>query len=147
MAIKSKKYLLTIFWALIVIFILIVAYFIIPASLVSKQKLFPFAAVLGFLFFILGIVLVFLTIKQKIKGKLRIFLILTGVSAICPFVFSILHNLFYALAMISSDITLLKYLMEILHAGFFIIAIFVSPLMFLVCAIGTIILFKKNNKK
>ncbi len=143
-----KKYKLpTIFWLLVVIFIVIVSYFIIPSSESIKRALFPIIAILGFIFLLLGITLIFLTIKRKIKGKLKIFLLLTGIAAICPLVFSILHNLFYALGIIGKNIIIIKYVMEFLHIASFIIALVVSPVGFLVGAIGSIVLFIKNKKK
>ena len=74
---KETYTLKTIFWLLVVIFILIVSYFIIPSSESIKRAMFPITAVLGFVFLLLGIALIFLTIKQKIKGKSKLFLILT----------------------------------------------------------------------
>lgn len=139
---KQNKTLKAVLSALVVIFILLVSYFFVAQD---KQTLFPFVAVLGLIFLLLGIALIVLTIKQKIKGKLKIFLMLTGISAICPFVFSILHNLFYALAVITSNIIWLKYLFEFLHAASFIIALLISPIVFLVGVIGSILLFIKKK--
>ena len=109
------------------------------------RAIFPIIAVLGFIFLLLGITLIFLTIKQKIKGKLKIFLILMGVSAISPLVFSILHNFFYALGIIGENIFIIKNIMEILHVASFIIALLISPIGFLVGAIGVIVLFIRKG--
>ena len=72
-------------------------------------------------------------------------LMLAGISIISFFVFTILHNLFYGLAIITDNIFLIKKLMEILHVGFFLISIFICPLGLLVGVIGSIILFVKNK--
>ena len=48
----------------------------------------------------------------------------------------ILHNGFYALGMITSHITPLSYLMEVLHGIFFFIAIPLAPAGFIVGAVG-----------
>lgn len=141
---KNLGILKLVFWLLVGIFIVLVGYFAVPFSEDTNRAFFLIVAVLGFIFLLLGIALIFLTIKQKIKGKLKTFLILTGVSAICPLVFSILHNFFYALGMISSHIPVLKYLMEFLHVAAFLIAIPISPIGFLIGAIGSIVLFTKK---
>ncbi len=110
-----------------------------------ERLLFPLVAVLGLIFLLLGIALIFLTIKQKIKGKLKIFLMLMGASAISPLVFSILHNFFYALGIIGENIFIIKYTMEILHVASFLIALIVSPIGFLVGATGSIVLFMRKG--
>jgi len=142
---NQKKTLVSVFCTLVATFILIVTFFAVPESM--NRALFPLVAVLGIIFLLLGIILIVLTLKQKTKGKLKIFLILTGVSAICPLIFSILHNLFYALAIITSHIILLKYLMEFLHIASFLIALIVSPIGFLVGIVGSTVLFVKKRKK
>jgi len=142
---KNLKKIKLVFWSLIVSFILLVSYFIISSELDTFRLIFPILAILGFIFLLLGITLIFLTIKQKIKGKLKIFLILTGVSAISPFVFSILHNFFYALAIIGENITIIKSIMEFLHVSSFLISIIASPIGFIVGAIGVIVLFTRKG--
>lgn len=146
---KPKKILKIVFWSLIGIFIALVSYFAFLSffSEYIERLLFIIAAVLGFIFLLLGITLIFLTIKQKIKGKLKIFLILMGISAISPLVFSILHNVFYALGIIGENITVIKYLMEFLHVASFIIAMVISPIGFLVGAVGSMVLFVKKGRK
>jgi len=142
---KNQKKLKVVFWLLLGIFIVLVSYFAIPFPDHIIRTTFLIVGVLGLIFLLLGITLIFLTIKQKIKGKLKIFLILVGVSAISPLVFSILHNLFYALAIIGKNIPIIKYIMEILHVASFIIALVVSPIGFLVGAIGVIVLFIRKK--
>ena len=84
---------------------------------------------------------------KKISKNLKKFLILTGASLAGFFVSVILHNVFYGLAIIANDITVLRYLMEILHALFFIIAIFICPIGFLIGAVASAVLFCKKQKK
>ena len=127
-------------WLLMIIFIVLLGCFI--AANLDKRGLFPLIAILGLALLLLGIVLIVLTKRQKIKGRLKIFLLLTGISVIGPLFFSILHNLFYALAIVSSNIPWLEALMEFLHAAFFIISLIISPIGFLVGAIGSIILLR-----
>jgi len=132
------------FYALIGIFLVILSMFFIPAVGESMRGpllfLSPFA-----IFSLLGAALIFLTIKGKVKGKLKKFLILTGASAAGLFVGILLHNFLYALAIITSHIIILKYIFEFLHVTFFIIATLVCPLGFLVGAVGSIVLFIKKR--
>ncbi len=132
-----------ILYLLIAVFILILAYFLIPFSQSLKRFLFPVVAVLGLLFLILGVVLIVITIKAKIKGKLKVFLILTGISAIVPLPAAILHNVVYGLMIVLFG--------EGVWAGggdeafFFILALLVAPILFLISAIGSLILRKKKK--
>jgi hypothetical protein len=100
----------------------------------------------GVILVILGSILIGLTLVQKVEGKLKKFLILTGASAAGFFVFALLHNIFYALEQVSGHITILSYLMKAFEVIFFLIAIFACPIGFLVRAIGTIAMFNKKRK-
>lgn len=141
-----KSLLPTVFCSLIGVFIITMCMIFVPAIQESAKGpvffLSPF-----FLFFLLGAVLLFLTVKSKIKGKHRKLLILTGVSATSFFVGILLHNFLYAMAIVASQIIILKYIFEFLHAVFFILAVIVCPLGFLIGAIGSAILFIKKRKK
>ena len=139
-----KKSLKLTFWALVVVFLLIISEFFIPAIRELFRGSFLFLLPLA-VFSLLGIVLLFLTLKQKVEGVLKWFLILTGASAGGFFIFVFLHNAFYALNMITSHIIMLNYLTEILHVAFFIIAVLICPLGFLIGLLGSIVLF--INKK
>ena len=140
---KTKRHslsLLATFWALVGVFAVIAGEFLIPAvrGLFEGCLLFllPFIV-----FSLLGMVLIFLTLKEKVEGKLKKFLILTGVSSAGFFISILLHNVFYALGVITGDIAVLSYLMEIIHTAFFIIAIFVCPLGFLIGVLGSVVQF------
>lgn len=138
------KFITLTFWALIGVFLLIAGQFFIPVI----RELFKgsFIFLLPFIVFsLLGIVLTFLTLKQKVEGTLKKFLILTGVSATGFFVFVFLHNMFYGLGVITNQISILNFMTEIFHIAFFIIAIFVCPLGFVIGAIGSIIIFIKSG--
>ncbi len=129
-----------IFWALVGNFVLIMGQFFIPGVgelfMGSLLFLLPFA-----IFSLLGGALIFLTLKKKVKGKQKKFLILTGASAAGFFVSVLLHNFLYALAIITSQIALLSQLMEILHVIFFIIGIIVCPIGFLVGVVASLPFF------
>ena len=141
----KKSLIPTTFYALIGVFLVIVSVFFIPAvgELIEGSLLFlsPFL-----IFSLLGAALIFLTIKGKVKGKLKKFLILTGISAAGFFVSILLHNFLYALAIVTSHIIILKYIFEFLHATFFIIAMLVCPLGFLIGVVGSTVLFIKKKK-
>ncbi len=140
-----KKSLIITFWVLIGSFLFVIGQFFIPAvTELFRGSLFfllPFV-----IFSLLGGLLIFLTLKEKIEEKLKKLLILTGASAAGFFVFVLLHNVFYALGVIASSIAILRYLMEILHVTFFLIAIFICPLGFLIGAIGSIIVLVKRKR-
>ena len=140
----SGKFLPATFWALVGMFIIILCQFFVPAfeAVLVGSKLFlvPFIV-----FSLLGGTLLFLTLKKKMEKKLKIFLILTGASAAGFVVFAVLHNVFYALEIVTSNIIALSYSMEILHVIFFLLAIPVCPIGFLVGATGTIVLGVKQS--
>jgi hypothetical protein len=131
------------FWLLFIVGIFLILQFSVFNELLSGPIfLLPIA-----IFFILGGLLTYFTFKEKIKGKLKKFFLLTGISALGFFACIILHNFFYALAEISGGIIILPYLMEFLHAAFFLIGIIVCPLGYLVGLIGSFVLILKGGKK
>lgn len=128
------------FWLLVIVGIFLILQFTVFTDLISGPMfLLPIA-----IFFILGGILTYFTFKEKVKGKLRIFYLLTGLSAFGFFACTILHNFFYALGILSENVPVLPYLMEILHVVFFLIGVIVCPLGFLVGLIGSLILIKKK---
>ena len=100
---------------------------------------FPAFAVIG----VLGVALLVLTIKAKVRGMLNKFLLLTGASAVGLPVFAVLHNLVFAL--------FIKLFGESFWGAagdepvFFILATMVCPIAFLVGVVGTIVLAVKNK--
>jgi hypothetical protein len=143
---KPSFLLAVIFWALLGVFVFMIGQFFIPPvrELFMGSELFlvPFIV-----FCLLGLVLIFLTVRGKKTGLLKKFLLLTGISAAGFFVSVFLHNAFYALAIVTDQIIVLSYLMEILNVAFFLIGIFVCPLGFLTGVVGSIFLFIKERKK
>lgn len=135
----------TVFSLLVGTFAFIIGLFFIPVvGEIFKGPLFllPFIV-----FFLLGLILVFLTLKKKRKGKLEKLLLLTGVSASGVFIGILLHNLLYALGMIVDNVIFLKYLVEALHVIFFFLAILVCPIGFLIGMVGSSVLFIKKKRK
>jgi len=142
---KTRKAMYVVFYVLIIMMIVLISEFFIPVIrefFIGSLFLLP-----PIIFFLLGVALMFLIWKGKLKkGMLKKFLILTGASSTGFFVGIFLHNMFYALNIITSHIIVLKYLTEALHVGFFIIAIIVCPIGFLVGMVGSIVLLIKKKR-
>ena len=138
-----------IFWALIAVFIVLIVFILIlPAvrdeTFIRGSVLLWFMAIFGTAFFLLGVALIFLTVKAKVRGMSKKFLLITGASAVGLPVFAVLHNLVYALLILwfgedfwgaSGD-----------EPVFFILAVIVCPIGFLVGAVGSIVLNIKNKR-
>ena len=142
---SQKENTLTItFYLLVAVFVLAISIIFIPAfrGFISGT----FMIISGVILVILGSVLIGLTLVQKVEGKLKKILILTGASAAGFFVFAILHNIFYGLEQITGHIAILSYLMKVFEVIFFLIAIFVCPIGFLIGIIGAMIMFNKKRK-
>ena len=132
-------------WLLLVVFVFVLSQLFIP----PVRNIFrgSFLFLLPFIIFSsCGAILVFITLKNKVKGNLKKFLLLTGFSASGIFVGILLHNFFYALGVITEHIFGLYHLFELLHVVFFIIATIICPVGFLIGTIGTIILFHKESR-
>jgi hypothetical protein len=137
-----------IFWAMIVVFIVLVLNILTPDAIFEpafRRSLFIWVLFAGgAVFFLLGAALIFLILKEKVAGKAKRFLILTGASAVGLPVFAVLHNLVYALF-------IMWFGEDFWGAGgdepvFFILAVIVCPIAFLVGVVGTIVLAIKNKR-
>jgi hypothetical protein len=84
-------------------------------------------------FILLGVALLFLTVKTKVGGILKKFLLLTGASAVGLPVFVLLHNV-------------ISGLFDIEEPVFFVMATLVCPIGFLVGAVGSVVLAIKNKQ-
>jgi hypothetical protein len=140
----------SIFWALVGVFVVIAGtIFIVPPTLGRMVMSSFFSALFGgtlALFGLgvlgLGITLLVLTVRAKLRGMLKKFFLLTGASAVGLPVFVVLHNAVYGL--------FIYFFGEgFWGAGgdepvFFILATIVCPLGFLTGAIGSIVLFVKK---
>lgn len=141
---QKENTLTIIFYLLVAVFILAISIIFIPAFRGFLSG--TFMIISGVILVILGSVLIGLTLVQKVEGKLKKFLMLTGASATGFFVFVLLHNIFYALEQVTNHITILSYLMKAFEVIFFLIAIFACPIGFLIGVIGTIVMFNKKRK-
>lgn len=138
-----------VFWALVGLFLVIVGVMTTREVLPVTRTWFIytfFSAAAAFL--VLGLVLLFLAVKAKVERALRLFLILTGASAAGFLVSAVLHNVVYGLFILwfgedfwggsngGGD-----------EAFFFIIAIFVCPLVFLVGVVGSIVMLIRSRRR
>jgi len=140
-------YVKKIFYVLMGIFVLLVSYFLAWFPHETKRALFPFVAILAAIFFVLGGILIFLTLKLKIEKKLKVFLILTGASAVGFLVCVILHNFFYGLFIFLFGAGFLDKIGFGDEHFFFLLAILVCPIVFLIGAVGSMLmLIRKRNK-
>lgn len=134
---KNRSIIKKVLISLIIIFILILTFFLLQSFDIN---LFPIAAVLGALFLILGIYLTILSKKET--GRLKTYLMITGLSASTPLLSVILHNLFYGLGIAFPN---LSTFFEILHVGFFLLALIVAPVLFLIGIIASMVqIYKKK---
>ena len=109
----KRRLIKTNLWLLVVAFCLMLAMFFVPV--VQELLSGPFILVVLAILFSLGLTLIVLALKTKVDKKTKKFLVLTGVSAAGILAFSVLHNFFYALGIITAHIKLLKYFFEFLH--------------------------------
>jgi hypothetical protein len=132
------KLIWSVFWALVGVFVIVVSMIFIPpvsGLLFGEEN----PTLLGFIFVIsagviitgLGVTLLVLTAKAKAERRLKVFLLLAEASFVGLPVFGILHNAVSALLNTEEPV-------------FFIIAIIVCPIGFLVGAIGSIVLTIKR---
>ena len=130
-----------IFWALVGVFVVILCFFFIP-GIPGFRGFLWLLIISGSIFLLLGVALIVLTVREKVEGKLKAFFLLTGASAAGFFVSFLLHNAVYAL--------FIHFFGEGFWNGgdepfFFIMAVFVCPLGFLVGAIGSIVLRVRSS--
>ena len=130
------KLIRSIFWVLVGVFAIEMG--IIISGAANTYTLFGGMGIL----FSLGVALLVLTIRTRVKGKLKGFLLLTGVAPVAMVIFAVLHNLVYALAI------------SAFGAGFwnggdepffFIMAIIICPVAFLTGAVGSVVLAIKTK--
>ncbi len=135
-----------IFWALVGVFIVIACVFSIPAFRDLLMG-FPFIIISGSIFLLLGVALIVLTVREKVGGTLKKLFLLTGASSAGFFVSILLHNFIYGLFIhfLGADFW------DRIGLGdepvFFIIAVFVCPLGFLVGVVGSIWLWSVLEPK
>ena len=148
---KNKTPLKNILYSLIIIYIILFAYIMFVFPLLNSYSSLHFLRSILFLplMVILGTALIVqgirLTLRARKKsGILKVFLLITGLSAIAPMPFTILHNLFYGLAETFEN---LKSIFEVLHGTSFIISVLIAPVLFIIGIVGSIIILKRMTGK
>ena len=136
----------SIFWALVGVFIVIAGVFFIPAVRELLMGLL-FLIISGAVFFLLGVALIVLTVKEKLAGMLKKFFLLTGASAAGFFVSVFLHNAIYGLFIYWFGADFWDRIGLGDEPFFFVMAIVVCPLGFLVGAVGSIVLTVRKNRQ
>jgi hypothetical protein len=133
----KRRLIWAIFWAFVGVLVIAVSmFFILRDSLVGEEN----PTVTGYVFFVsvgviltgLGVTLLVLTAKAKMRIGLKKFLLLTEASFVGFPVFVILHNAVSAL-------------LNTEEAVFFTLATILCPLGFLVGAVGSIVLATRNR--
>lgn len=128
---KPNTAILSLFWALLAIFIILLG-FIVALNLTSSLReygKFIFPVVLS-IFLLLSLALLIMALREKIEKKLKIFLILTGASALGT----------------AAGILLENFLTGTLGEGiFFVIGVIIAPLGFLAGMIGSIVCLTKRS--
>ena len=104
-----------------------------------------FLASSGVVLFLLGVTLIFLTVKEKAGGMLRTFLILTGAAAAAIPVSFILHNAVYAIFIHWFGVDFWDRVGLGNEPFFFSIAILVCPAAFGVGLVGSIFLAMRRS--
>ncbi len=129
----KEKLIGSIFWALVGVFVIVISMIAIPRPLWPLG--FPPAIFLSAIavFVLLGAALIVVTVREKVEGILKKFLLLTGASAVGLPISILLHNAVSRLFNTEEPV-------------FFIMAIFVCPIGFLVGAVGSIVLAIKNRQ-
>jgi peptidoglycan/LPS O-acetylase OafA/YrhL len=122
-----------VFWAQVAVFVVVALVIFVPALNQQSARIAPYGFIfLMAVFFLLGAVSLFLTLKTKVTGKIKKYLLLTGACPVGLPVFAGLHNL-------------ISGLLDTEEPVFFIVATVLCPLGFLVGAVGGITLAIKNR--
>ena len=139
----------SIFWALVGVFVVIASIFFIAAFIPAfRGSIFLwFITTSGAVFFLLGVALIFFTVKEKVGGTLKKFLLLTGASAAGVFVSVLLHNAIYGLFIHFFGADFWDRIGPGDEPVFFIMAIFVCPAAFIVGTVGSIVLAVKKSRR
>ena len=141
----NGKLIRAVFWGLVGAFIVIISLFIIPAArelLMGDVFLMASGAVL----LLLGAALIYLALKEQMPGMLKKLLVLTGVCAAGIPISVFLHNAIYGIFIYFFDAGFWERIGIEDEPFFFILAIVVCPLGFLVGTIGSIVHLARSTR-
>ena len=139
--ILSSKFL---FNALITLSILVILGMLFPDTGLMPG---PYVFILWILHFAAGIGLIITTYKEKISGKRKFFLLLSGFSSAGFLLGVVLHNLLYALGTITENLVIVNKIINFFEIAFFLAATIICPVGFIVGMVGTLIILKKSQSK
>ncbi len=134
-----------VFIALVAVFLATVGVDALPAF--RRYVGLPFLLISGAALFLLGVTLIFLTLKQRVAGMLKKFLVLTGACSAGLFVSFVLHNLIYGLFIRWFGADFWDRIGVSDEPFFFIMAVFVCPIGFLFGTVGSAIMLIKKRRK
>lgn len=136
----------TLFFTLIALFIILFASF--SLQITDIEISFSIIAILAFIASLLGILLIVFTLHLKEDKKHKFFFILTGASIIGIPIFAILHNLVYGLFIYFFGADFWN---RTASGGdeafFFILALLVCPICFIIGAVGSVVVLLKDKKR
>ncbi|MBC8275356.1 MAG: hypothetical protein H8E40_10370 [Chloroflexi bacterium] len=151
----TNKFILPVFWALFgvfVVFAIVMQVLMGPPvrQLINESLGVDFAPSLFFIFgsffFLLGLALIILTARAKLNKIFKSFLLLTGSSAVGVFVSILLHGVIYGLFILLFGEGFWDRIGIPDEPFFFMMAIFVCPLAYLVGTVGSIVLIIRRRK-
>ncbi len=150
----TNKFVLPVFWALFGVFIVFVIVMQLGPpmrQLINESQGVDFVPSLffisGSLFFLLGLALLILAVKAEIDRAFKKFLILTGAAAVGIFASMLLHNLVYGAFILWFGEGFWERIGLEEEPFFFMMAIFVCPLAYLVGTVGSIVLIIRRRKQ
>jgi len=139
---KAPRSLVIVFWAMVAAFVALILTVLFPDALTFFRPL--FLSLMG-LCFLLGLALLVLAARWQARNLLWTFWILAGASVAGAALGSVLHNAFYALGIVTDQWPALSTAMEVLEVGFFVLAVLVCPVAFLVGTVGAIVLIVRRR--
>ena len=139
--ILSSKFL---FNALMILSILVMLNMFIPDI---GRMTGPYVFILWILHFAAGVGLIITTYKEKISGKRKFYLLLSGFSSAGFLLGVVLHNLLYALGTITENLVILNKIINFFEVAFFLAATIICPVGFIVGMVATLIILKKSQSE
>ena len=130
------------FYALMILSILVMLDMFVPS--ISRMVV-PYTFVLWIPHFFAGVGLIITTYKEKISGKRKFYLLLSGFSSAGFLLGVVLHNLLYALGTITENLGILNKIINFFEVAFFLVATLICPVGFIVGMVGTLIILKKSQ--
>ncbi len=130
------------FKALVILSILVMLNMLIPDIGLMTG---PYVFILWILHFAAGVGLIITTYKEKISGKRKLFLLLSGFSSAGFLLGVVLHNLLYALGTITENSVIVNKIINFFEVAFFLAATIISPVGLIVGVVGTLIILKKSQ--